>query len=84
MLEASLKPPQEKGVIWSYSNSCELPQHLHIPPSREKTIFFVVTEIDLLWEKLQILNKSSSMVIYSFFISPKLSATCKKEFFEEV
>jgi hypothetical protein len=35
MFEASLLPPQEKGMMWSYSRFKELPQHLQAPPSRE-------------------------------------------------
>jgi hypothetical protein len=44
-------PPHENGVIWSYSRLSELPQHLHMPPSLVKTIFFVVAEMYRLWEK---------------------------------
>jgi len=38
-------------VIWSYSRLSELPQHLQMPPSLVKTIFFVVAEMYRLWEK---------------------------------
>jgi hypothetical protein len=33
ILEGSLSPPQENGVIWSYSKFKELPQQRHAPPS---------------------------------------------------
>jgi hypothetical protein len=50
-LETVLVPPHENGVIWSYSRLSELPQHLQMPPSLVKTIFFVVAEMYRLWEK---------------------------------
>jgi hypothetical protein len=37
--------------MWSYSRLSELPQHLQTPPSLVKTIFFVVSDMYLLWEK---------------------------------
>jgi hypothetical protein len=67
-LEASFLPPQENGVIWSYSKFKELPQQRHAPPSLAKTIFFVVADTYRLWAKEQILNKSNNSIRYNFFM----------------
>jgi hypothetical protein len=68
MFEASLLPPQEKGMMWSYSRLNELPQHWQTPPSLENTIRFVVCEIFRLCEKQQTLNSISDKKRSSLFI----------------
>jgi hypothetical protein len=44
ILPTSLPPPQENGMIWSYSRLIELPQHWQTPRSRAYTIFLVVAD----------------------------------------
>jgi hypothetical protein len=68
IFDTSLVPPHENGVIWSNSRLEELPQHLHVPLSLEKTIFLVVSEIYLLCEKLEKLIKRSNMILNNLFI----------------
>jgi hypothetical protein len=67
-LEASLLPPQEKGMIWSYSKLTELPQHRQLPPSLAKTIRFVVCEMFLFWEKHHALKSSNEKIRPIFFM----------------
>lgn len=68
MFDTSLLPPHEKGVMWSYSRLCELPQHLQLPPSRVNTILLVVSDTYLLCAKPPTLIKRSARRSTSFFM----------------